>query len=275
MAKWKTYKRKPSKIEGNKDVKATQLAKSRAVDARGAPAAAAVDAGEKEQAELRERLLRAAKKLQPEKVIPCPADVSPAVANVDRGVIAVFGPPGSPERKEKVAAIRDALPELPVKKLLALPDLGRALTLPAGAAPPDNEVEDLRDRFWTLLVRRYADLRVIGYYIFRDELDQHAPKLTSGAAEAAPGGPGEEALQVWVEEGGGAGQAPAASSTAKSPAVEGVLAASGTAESGGSEGVLAASSTAKSPALEGVFAASSTAESGGSEAHAGNGVAED
>lgn len=172
-------KAEKAKAEEAKAHEKAEKARAKAEKASAAP-----------ETEIHGRLLRAAKKLRPGAVIPCPADVRAAVEAAGRGLVAVFGEPGSPERKAHVAALRDALPELSIKKVLELPDLGRALVSPA-APPPGDEVEGLRDRLWTLLVRRHADLRVIGYYRFRDELDHHAPKLPAAAATPATGDAGE------------------------------------------------------------------------------------
>ncbi len=53
---------------------------------------------------------------------------------------------------------------------------------PAGARKPKSkptEAEELRDRVWTMLVARHADLRMCGYWLHRDEIDEHVPKLLS------------------------------------------------------------------------------------------------
>jgi hypothetical protein len=71
---------------------------------------------------------------------------------------------------------------------------------PAGAkkAPAGRrDDEDLRDRFWTLLVERHPDLRVMGYVLFREDFDAKVPRLQSrvggprsaGEGEAGPGTP--------------------------------------------------------------------------------------
>lgn len=59
-----------------------------------------------------------------------------AFANVRIGVAAVFGDEGTPERKKLVAELSKALPELRVKKILELPELGRALLLAAQKVAP-------------------------------------------------------------------------------------------------------------------------------------------
>ncbi|MFT3773693.1 MAG: hypothetical protein QM820_50610 [Minicystis sp.] len=56
---------------------------------------------------------------------------------------------------------------------------------PAGArkAPRvKSDAADLRDRLWTLLVAGHADLRVMGYVLFRDDFDRKVPKLQSQTA---------------------------------------------------------------------------------------------
>ncbi|AGP40191.1 hypothetical protein [Sorangium cellulosum] len=64
------------------------------------------------------------------------------------------------------------------------------------AAKQRGEAEAMRDRLWTLLVRRYAELRKIGYYFHGNALEDVNPKLQSrvvnGAAEEAEEDAGEE-----------------------------------------------------------------------------------
>ncbi|AUX36105.1 MULTISPECIES: hypothetical protein [Sorangium] len=64
------------------------------------------------------------------------------------------------------------------------------------AAKQRGEAEAMRDRLWTLLVRRHADLRKIGYYFHGDAFEDVTPKLQSrvvkGAAEEAEEEAGEE-----------------------------------------------------------------------------------
>lgn len=47
--------------------------------------------------------------------------------------------------------------------------------LPSSATPES----DIRDRMATLLVERYATLRAVAYYFFRDDFDSHVPTLMS------------------------------------------------------------------------------------------------
>ena len=76
---------------------------------------------------------------------------------------------------------------------------------PDGARRPveraRNDAAEMRDRLWTLLLRRHSDLRAIGYYFHRDELEEFTPKLQSrvGAAVASDeevGDGSEEAEEV-------------------------------------------------------------------------------
>ncbi|WP_437663856.1 hypothetical protein [Sorangium sp. So ce1182] len=53
------------------------------------------------------------------------------------------------------------------------------------AAKQRGEAEKMRDRLWTLLVRRYADLRKIAYYFHGDAFEDVAPKLLSRLSSAA------------------------------------------------------------------------------------------
>ncbi|MGK3992599.1 hypothetical protein [Sorangium sp. So ce1024] len=63
---------------------------------------------------------------------------------------------------------------------------------PDGARRPPakqrGEAEKMRDRLWTLMVRRHADLRKIGYYFHGDAFEEVTPKLqsrlSSGTAQA-------------------------------------------------------------------------------------------
>ncbi|MEO5726107.1 MAG: hypothetical protein ABI134_21400, partial [Byssovorax sp.] len=65
----------------------------------------------------------------------------------------------------------------------------------APAARRDDE--DLRDRFWTLLVERHPELRVMGYVLFQEDFDAKVPRLQSRVAgtraddegESEPGSP--------------------------------------------------------------------------------------
>ncbi|WP_437974563.1 hypothetical protein WMF11_39925 [Sorangium sp. So ce295] len=70
----------------------------------------------------------------------------------------------------------------------------------------------MRDRLWTLLVRRHADLRKIGYYFHGDAFEDVTPKLQSrivkgaveeevdeeeGDEEAGDDDVDEEPAEVW------------------------------------------------------------------------------
>jgi hypothetical protein len=58
---------------------------------------------------------------------------------------------------------------------------------PAGAKKPPQgkrEDEDLRDRFWTLIVERHPELRVMGYVLFQEAFDDRVPRLQSRLAGA-------------------------------------------------------------------------------------------
>lgn len=74
---------------------------------------------------------------------------------------------------------------------------------PGGARPKTpskkRDAEDMRDRLWTLVVERHAELRVIGYYKFRDAFDTHTPKLQARVLE-----PKSEDEQAAAPEGEGA-----------------------------------------------------------------------
>ncbi|WP_437925419.1 hypothetical protein WMF37_41175 [Sorangium sp. So ce291] len=74
---------------------------------------------------------------------------------------------------------------------------------PDGARRPATkqrgEAEAMRDRLWTLLVRRHADLRKIGYYFHGDAFEDVTPKLQSRVIKAAV----EEADEEEVDEDGG------------------------------------------------------------------------
>ncbi|WP_437603668.1 hypothetical protein WMF28_18985 [Sorangium sp. So ce590] len=75
---------------------------------------------------------------------------------------------------------------------------------PDGARRPvarqRSEAEKMRDRLWTLLVRRYADLRKIAYYFHGEAFDEVTPKLQSRLSRSAAA---DEAEEVEAEEGGG------------------------------------------------------------------------
>lgn len=76
---------------------------------------------------------------------------------------------------------------------------------PAGAkkAPAARrDDEDLRDRFWTLLVERHPDLRVMGYVLFQEEFDTKVPRLQSRVAGARAGGEGESGSAAAPPTGG-------------------------------------------------------------------------
>ncbi|XXT15241.1 hypothetical protein WME94_33820 [Sorangium sp. So ce429] len=47
------------------------------------------------------------------------------------------------------------------------------------AAKQRGEAETMRDRLWTLMLRRHADLRKIGYYFHGDAFEEVTPKLQS------------------------------------------------------------------------------------------------
>lgn len=47
-----------------------------------------------------------------------------------------------------------------------------------------SPAEDVRDRLWTLMLRRHPYLRKIGYYLHGDEVDLYVPKLQSRVAPA-------------------------------------------------------------------------------------------
>jgi hypothetical protein len=47
-----------------------------------------------------------------------------------------------------------------------------------------NDAADVRDRLWTLLVKRHPYVRKIGFYLYDDELDAHTPKLQSRVPQA-------------------------------------------------------------------------------------------
>lgn len=53
------------------------------------------------------------------------------------------------------------------------------------AANQRGEAEKLRDRLWTLMVRRHAVLRKIGYYFHGDAFDEVTPKLQSRIASTS------------------------------------------------------------------------------------------
>ncbi|MGK3959257.1 hypothetical protein WMF38_40205 [Sorangium sp. So ce118] len=71
---------------------------------------------------------------------------------------------------------------------------------PDGARRPATkqrgEAEAMRDRLWTLLVRRHAELRKIGYYFHGDAFEDVTPKLQSRVVKAAV----EEADEEDVDE---------------------------------------------------------------------------
>lgn len=76
---------------------------------------------------------------------------------------------------------------------------------PAGAkkAPAARrDEEDLRDRFWTLLVERHPDLRVMGYVLFQEDFDTKVPRLQSRVAGARAGGEGESGPAAAPPTGG-------------------------------------------------------------------------
>ena len=74
---------------------------------------------------------------------------------------------------------------------------------PDGARRPvdrtRSDAAEARDRLWTLLVRRHSDLRAIGYYFHRDQLEDHTPKLQARVGSVA-------AVEEEIEDGIGAGQ---------------------------------------------------------------------
>ncbi|XXT17259.1 hypothetical protein WME94_44240 [Sorangium sp. So ce429] len=74
---------------------------------------------------------------------------------------------------------------------------------PDGARRPATkqrgEAEAMRDRLWTLLVRRHAELRKIGYYFHGDAFEDVTPKLQSRVVKAAV----EEVDEEEVDEDGG------------------------------------------------------------------------
>jgi hypothetical protein len=264
-----------------------------------------------------DRFRAPALKIREEAVQPCRADVWVAHANIQQGITSVFGAPEDPVRKDNIKAIKSALPELSVKKVLELPDLSHVLMLAAGrvappastgeidaklavvrdlrepvlmtaevlalkgilskevvakirsgsgkydtasdgaalyalftanagklkglhpftdeelermraasqwlldrltpggarpkAPPKKSEAEVLRDRLWTLVLERHGDLRVMGYYKFRDAFEKFTPKLQSrvaarrGESGEAPGGAPEGQGGEGSEGSGGSG----------------------------------------------------------------------
>ena len=76
---------------------------------------------------------------------------------------------------------------------------------PAGAKKVPaarRDDEDLRDRFWTLLVERHPDLRVMGYVLFQEDFDTKVPRLQSRVAGARAGGEGESGPEAPTPAGG-------------------------------------------------------------------------
>ncbi|AUX32735.1 MULTISPECIES: hypothetical protein [Sorangium] len=61
------------------------------------------------------------------------------------------------------------------------------------AAKQRGEAEKMRDRLWTLLVRRYADLRKIAYYFHGDAFEDVTPKLLSRLSSSAAEDESDEA----------------------------------------------------------------------------------
>jgi hypothetical protein len=250
-----------------------------------------------------------ASKLPATEVQICRANTRIALANVRFAIHANFGAAGDPARPARLKEVREALPKIKIKRVLALPNLARALLLaankatgrpasageineklaivsalrepmltqaetlagrgifpkeivakiragsgkydiasdgaalvslyaecahdaagkhpfteeefakvreasewllerltPTGAKPrtpvKQPDAEDMRDRLWTLLVKRYADLRVIAYYFHQDAFEDYAPRLQSRSAGApapdeegsdeAPAGAGDD-----------------------------------------------------------------------------------
>ncbi|KYG02296.1 hypothetical protein BE21_55130 [Sorangium cellulosum] len=62
-----------------------------------------------------------------------------------------------------------------------------------------GEAEKMRDRLWTLLVRRYADLRKIAYYFHGDAFEDVTPKLLSRLSSCAAE---DESEEVEAEDDG-------------------------------------------------------------------------
>ncbi|KYF87983.1 hypothetical protein BE20_02800 [Sorangium cellulosum] len=60
------------------------------------------------------------------------------------------------------------------------------------AAKQRGEAEKMRDRLWTLLVRRYADVRKIAYYFHGDAFEDVTPKLLSRLSSSAAEDDSEE-----------------------------------------------------------------------------------
>ncbi|MGK4003964.1 hypothetical protein WMF31_15130 [Sorangium sp. So ce1036] len=58
----------------------------------------------------------------------------------------------------------------------------------------------MRDRLWTLMVRRHADLRKIGYYFHGDAFEEMTPKLQSRVARSTAQAEEEEAEAEEIEE---------------------------------------------------------------------------
>jgi hypothetical protein len=76
---------------------------------------------------------------------------------------------------------------------------------PDGARRPvqrtRGDAAEMRDRLWTLLLRRYSDLRAIGYYFHRDEFEEFTPKLQSRlGAGVAPEDEAEDEVEVVEAE---------------------------------------------------------------------------
>jgi hypothetical protein len=235
--------------------------------------------------------LPVAKKLPAAEVQICRANTRIALTNVRFAIRANFGPAEDPARPARIKEVHAALPKIKLKRVLALPNLARALLLaankatgkpasdgeinerlavvsslrepmltqaetlagrgifskevvakiragsgkydmasdgaalvslyaehareaagkhpfteeefakvreasewllerltPTGAKPRTPvkrpEAEDVRDRLWTLLLKRYTDVRVIAYYFHQEAYEQYAPRLQSRLAEA-------------------------------------------------------------------------------------------
>lgn len=116
-----------------------------------------------------ERFLPAAEQLAAADVVACNADVEVVRAAVDRGVAAV---------RPHLAAVRARLPLCPVDEILELPALAVALTFAAERAGVAAHDADIRDRLWTMITTRYAELREAGMIVLGlRALDARIPML--------------------------------------------------------------------------------------------------